>query len=276
MEAKLINLDDFVHSGEGFNGESLNHRTNPAIMAKLYNATADPKSVLNELEFAHKVYDLGIPTPKPGEFITDGNGRYGIMFERIVDKKSFSRACGDDPAGVEGYARRFARLCLILHSTCPPKDTFHNVKDLYRGILDSSTFYTEGEERWLRKIIDETPDRPGAIHGDLQFSNAIMAGGKDYFIDLGDFAYGHPYFDLGMVLFTCLYDNEEFLKECFHMDKSTAAAFWHWFVKEYFGQDADPDAIELELRPYAALKLLIIEKSSGQALPEYHWMIQSI
>ncbi len=275
MEARLINIDEFVHSGEGFNGESLNHRTDPGIMIKLYNAGADRTLVENEVEFAHKVYELGIPTPKPGEFITDGRGRYGIMFERIVGKKSFSRACGDNPAEVEQYARRFARLCRILHSTVTPADSFHDVKELYRSILDESTIYTDSEQRYLRGIIDGTPDCTTAIHGDLQFSNAIMVDGRDYFIDLGDFAYGHPYFDLGMVLFTCIYDDEEFLRETFHMEKDTAKKFWYWFVKEYFGPDADPAQKEQELRPYAALKLLIIERAGG-AIPAYHYLIQQL
>lgn len=94
MEARKIDLNDFVHSGEGANGESLNHRTDSSVMVKLYNAGTPVGKIEAELDFTRKVYSLGIPCPKPGEFVTDGEGRYGIQFQRIVGKKSFSRAVG--------------------------------------------------------------------------------------------------------------------------------------------------------------------------------------
>ena len=41
MEAIKINLEDYIHSGEGANGESFDHRTDPSIMMKLYNPGKD-------------------------------------------------------------------------------------------------------------------------------------------------------------------------------------------------------------------------------------------
>lgn len=273
MEAIKINLEEYEHSGEGANGESLNHRTNPALMVKLYNASADITVIENELKYSGLLFEAGIPTPKPGDFVTDGNGRYGIRFERIVGKKSFSRACGDNPENVEQYARRFAAMCRILHSTKLDKSKFINVKDQYRDYLAHLDCYTPEERAFIEKTIENAPDGDTAIHGDLQFSNAIMVGDKDYFIDLGDSAYGSPLFDLGMVLFTCKYDNVDFLREVFHMEPSTAAEFWHWFVKGYFGEDADPDEMDRKIRPYAALKLLLMERMCG-SLPEYHYLLK--
>lgn len=273
MKAATIDLNDYVHAGEGANGESFNHRTNSRTMLKLFNRDAPVDIIVNELEFSHKVYGTGIPTPKPGELVTDGNGRYGIIFERIEDKISFSRATGDHPEKVEEYARRFARLCLKLHSTHIEKGVFPDIKQMNLELLDKLTVYTEREREILRSYILNAPDGDTAIHGDLQFSNAIMSGDKDYLIDLGDFACGSPLFDLGMVLFTCIYDNHDFIREVFHMEPETAAEFWKHFVHEYFGEDVDPAVKERELRPYAALKLLIIERNAG-AIPEYHRLIQ--
>lgn len=274
MEAKKINLSDYAYTGEGANGESYNHRTDPRIMLKLYNSTAPKEIIYNELELAHKVYNAGIPTPKPGELVKDESGRLGIRFERIADKVSFSRATGDNPDNVEYYARRFARLCKTLHSTHLNRQDFRDIKEYDMDILDSLTFYTDQERAILERYIREAPDGDTAIHGDLQFSNGIMSGDNDYLIDLGDFACGSPLFDLGMVLFTCIYDNHDFMREFFHIEPPTAELFWKYFVKEYFGEDADPAKIEKELRPYAALKLLIIERNNGSPIPEYHWMIQ--
>lgn len=274
MSPILIDTNDYVHSGEGYNGESLYHRTDPNIMLKLYNATAPMEIIENEVELAHKVYNLGIPSPKPGVFVTDGKGRYGIQFERIPDKMSFSRAAGDNPDNVEQYARRFARLCRKLHSTHIPADTFRDIKEYNHHILNKSTLYSDSERALLEKYIDEAPDGDTAIHGDLQFSNAIMSGEDDYLIDLGDFACGSPLFDLGMVLFTCKYEDQDFLHETFHMEQNTADRFWLFFVKEYYGEDADPDRIEMMLRPYAAVKLLIIQRNAGCIIPCYSWLLK--
>lgn len=273
MEAKLINIDDFLHDGEGANGESLIHKTDSSLMLKLYDASKDYGFIVNELDMASKVYSLGVKVPKPGSFVTDGKGRYGILFQRLVGKRSFSRACGQEPERVEEFARRFARLCRDLHSTVVPEGMFRSVKECYLEILDSLDIYTPREREVILKTIAAAPDANTAIHGDLQFSNGLMVGDEDYLIDLGDFAYGAPEFDLGMVLFTCKYDDPEFLQSVFHMKPETASLFWIYFVKEYYGEDADPEQKERELRPYAMLKLLIMEKYAG-LLGKYHWLFE--
>ena len=114
MEARPISLDDFVLSGGGFNGESYNHKSDPLLMLKLY-FPGKIKQPLDEMMLARKVYDMGIPTPEPGEYVVTDDGRYGILFRRIVRKKSFSRATGDNPSNVAKYAAEFAEMCLKLH-----------------------------------------------------------------------------------------------------------------------------------------------------------------
>ena len=126
------------------------------------------------------------------------------------------------------------------------------------------------------KFIRQAPDADTAIHGDLQFSNVIFAGDKRYFIDLGDFCYGHPLFDLGMVYLCSKLSSEDFIRETYHMDKSTAIAFWDAFVPAYFGPDADPQAIEREVRIYAGLKTLIIERDTRCPMPEFRAALEPL
>ena len=95
MEALKIDLNDYVLSGGGANGDSYDHRTDSSVMMKLYNPGKDVQA-LDEMLLARKVFELGIPTPEPGDYVTDGK-RYGIRFHRIVGKKSYSRATGDNP-----------------------------------------------------------------------------------------------------------------------------------------------------------------------------------
>ena len=113
MEPKLIDLNDYERVGEGANGASYNHKTDPNIMLKIYFRNFE--AAATELALAQKVYNMGIPTPEPGDLITDGE-RLGIRFKRLVGKKSYSRACGDNPERTEEYAREFAQLCKKLHA----------------------------------------------------------------------------------------------------------------------------------------------------------------
>lgn len=276
MKAELINLEDYDYSGEGANGASYNHKTDPRFMLKLYNTSKPLDFITSELERAKKVYDLGIPSPKPGVLVTDGE-RYGIRFERILNKRSFSRAVGDDPSdeNIRFRAREFAKMCKLLHGTECPDGMFENVKDVYKRDLKYS-FFSDEEKKKVAEFIDSVPDARTAIHGDLQFSNAITDGTNNYFIDLGDFACGNPLFDLGMVLMCCKYSDDAFIEEVFHMKKATSTKFWEHFVPEYFDGKMTPDQAEKMLRPFAGLKSIIIERDCHQPFPHYRALLDEV
>ena len=275
MDAIKISLNDYVLSGGGFNGESYDHKTDPSVMLKLY-FPGKIQQPLDEMMLARKVYELGIPSPEPGDYVVTEDGRYGIRFHRIIGKKSYSRATGDNPENVEKYAVEFAQMCKLLHSTHVDISQFENVKDRYMRLLEQNPFFTASEKDKLGKFIADVHDEDTAIHGDLQFSNAIFVDDKKYFIDLGDFCYGNHLFDVGMVYLCCCLDGEEFIRETFHMSKALAGKFWEYFAPEYFGKDRPLKDIEEEIRPYAGLKTLIIERDSNCPMPEFRAALTSI
>ena len=80
MKPTRIDLNDYVRTGEGANGASFNHKTDPTVMLKLYFRNGE--GAVRELELAQKVYQIGIPTPEPGDLVTDGE-RIGIRFRRL-------------------------------------------------------------------------------------------------------------------------------------------------------------------------------------------------
>lgn len=276
MEPVLIDINDYVHSGEGANGESFNHRTDPSWMLKLYNASAPYVIVENEYAMASRVYEAGIPTPRPGTFVTDGNGRFGMHFRRFAGKKSFSRAIGDDPSRVEEYARRFAGMCLKLHSTHVDTGVFRSKKESNLQLLAESPFFSAEDKESIAAFIKAVPDTDTAVHGDLQYSNAIMTAEGDFFIDLGDFGYGHPYFDIGQVYLCSCVSNPAFIREVYHMEPETAAEFWKYFVKGYFGEDSDLEEVTRTIRPYAGIMTFIIDRAVGAAMPEFHALLDGI
>ena len=267
-----IDLEDYEYAGEGANGSSYNHKTDPTVMLKLYKPGIRQQP-LDELTLARKVIAAGIPTPEPGDFVTDG-ARFGIRFRRIPGKVSFARAVGDEPARVGEYATLFAKMCRQLHATRVDTHCFENIKDRLLRLLGDNPFFSPEQKASLADFIRNAPDACTAIHGDLHFGNAIFSGSQRYFIDLGDFCYGHPLFDLGMVYLTCKLNEEAFTRDTFHMDNATASAFWDAFVPAYFSPDADPAAIEREVRVYAGLKTLIVERDTQRPMPEFRAMLE--
>ena len=98
-------------------------------------------------------------------------------------------------------------------------------------------------------------------------------------------------FDLGMVYLCCCLNNEEWTMQVNHMSNATAARFWDAFAQEYFlapdcplihfnsgtltfGPGADIAAIEKQVRIYAGLKTLIIERDTHRPMPEFRAMLE--
>ena len=276
MEAALkIKLDDYVLSGGGANGESYDHKNDPAVMLKLYHAGAIQQP-LDEMRLARKVFEMGIPTPEPGEYVVTEDGRYGIRFKRIIGKKSYSRATGDEPEKVAQFAAEFADMCRQLHATHVDTTQFENVKERYYRLLKENPFFTSVQKDRLVRFIADVPDEDTAIHGDLQFSNAIFAGNERYFIDLGDFCWGNHLFDVGMAYLCCYLSEENFIKETFHMPKRLAMQFWDSFAAVYFGKGISLKEVEELIRPYAGLKTLIVERDTHRPMPELRAALSTI
>ncbi len=275
MTPTRIDLNDYERVGEGANGASYNHKTDPDIMLKVYFRNFE--AAAKELELAQKVYRMGIQTPEPGDLITDGE-RMGIRFRRLTGKRSYSRACGDEPERVEEYAREFAQMCKKLHATHVDTTQFESVKDRLYAMLEANPDFTPEQKQKIRDFIAAAPEADTAIHGDLQFSNGIFTEEngvrKSYFIDLGDFCYGYPMFDIGMVYLCCCLNDEAWTMEQYHMSNATAAKFWDFFADEYFGKDADMDEVMKEVRIYAGLKTLIVERDTHCPMPQFRAMLE--
>lgn len=275
MEATKISLNDYVLSGGGANGESYDHITDPDLMLKLY-FPGKIQQPFDEMMLARKVYELGIPTPEPGDYVVTDEGRYGIRFRRIPGKKSYSRATADNPELVGQYAEEFADMCLKLHTIHVDKNKFECVKDRYYRLLTENPFFSTRQKERIGQFISDVPDNNTALHGDLQFSNAIFSGTDRYFIDLGDFCYGYYLFDVGMVYLCCCLSDESFIEETFHMHKQLSIKFWQNFAPAYFGTDRTLRDIEEEIRPFAGLKTLIVERDTNCPMPGLRSALTSI
>lgn len=274
MEALRIDINDYIRSGEGANGASYFHKTDPDRMVKMMNSNVPLGIIEDELHQSMLAYESGIPCPEPGKLVIDQNGCYGIQFKRIRNKISFSRAIGNEPDRVEEYALRFAELCLKLHSTVLDKSKYKSARQIDLDMLEESPFFEPEEKEKFRDFILSVPEANTAVHGDLQYSNALMSSDGDYFIDLGGFSYGHPYFDLGQVLLCCCYSPDDFIREFYHMEPETAREFWKYFVRGYFGEDSDLNAVTAMIRPYSALMTILIDRDTGIRNEGFHKLME--
>lgn len=285
MEILRVNLEDYRKSGAGANGESFDCIADSSVMMKLYNPDYPTETIFSELEVARKVYELGVPSPEPGELVTDGE-RIGIRFRRIVGKRSFSRMLADEPERYDELAREFARCCLKLHSTECPDGVFPDAKPQFQALLDADKYLDARQKAKASAFLQNIPDARTALHGDLHIGNiistlpygALLSQPHDlYFIDLGYFAHGCPLLDLGMMRCICITSDEEFRQKEMHIDASLAAKVWASFVDEYFGGRLSVEEADALILPYQALKCFLVEYNLNGRLPSsYAELVRSV
>jgi uncharacterized protein (TIGR02172 family) len=277
MNTTVINLGDYELSGGGKLGESYTHRSNPEVLLKLYSKQLEALG-LEEHERACKVFRTSIPCPEPGELVRTEDGRLGILYKRIIGKKSYARALSEHPERLEEYAKGFADTCKKLHTLKPEPGMFPSAKEQYKKEIGRNPFLNENERDGLLRFIDGLPDADTCVHGDLHHGNVIFTpDGAQCFIDLSDFCTGTPLFDLGIIMLQTCWLPEETERELYHIGLETSRAFWKAFVPAYFGADASLDEVQAMLQPYAFLRILVTERLTGTPIgrirPPVHKMI---
>lgn len=285
MDIARIDLADYRQSGSGANGASYDCIADSSVMLKLYNTDYPTDTIFSELEVARKVYEMGVPSPEPGELVTDGE-RIGIRFRRITGKRSFSRMLADEPERYDEFAREFARCCLKLHATECPAGIFPDAKPQFQKLLEADVYLSLEQKAQASAFLNRIPDDSTALHGDMHIGNLIstlpygapLSKPHDiYFIDLGYFARGCPLLDLGMMRCICVTSDDEFRQKEMHIDAAMGAKVWASFVDEYFGGRLSVEEADALIIPYQALKCFLIEYNLNGFLPEnYAKLVKSV
>lgn len=261
-EMVLVDMNDYTLSGEGFTAQTYNHKDGDTII-KLYKSFVPAEVPIKERTVAQKILALGIDTPSSGRLVTDGE-RKGVEFQRISPKKSFSRAISQEPERLEEYAVRFAHQCKAFHSIQCDTSFFPNAKDIFYDIVDKSTLYGPEDKKRIKEFIYRTPHATTCIHGDMHIGNIIVtpddgkdwaSGEKEYWIDLADFRYGNPLFDMGMWYFVTHNKVEPMIIDIFHLTCAQMLEVWKIFVREYFPGEKLED-VDNRCKPYAALMMM--------------------
>jgi len=250
-DAKVVNMDEWNLVGGGYQGESYFHKTDPTLILKLFAPDAYFYAVNREFEITNEIAKTGIQTTVAYDLVKHEN-RYGIIYQRILHKRSFCRTIADDPSTVEDMARRFALMAKDLHSRPSQGTSFESTQKIYRELLAGMSDVDPELRKILNDNIDELEkeETETLVHGDFHFGNVITDGKKDYFIDLGAFAYGHPNVDIAMLFFVCLLLPEPYVVREYHITREQALDFWHFFVKYYYDTPKTDEEIAEEVRPY--------------------------
>ena len=271
-----VNMDDYQQTGDGYTALSYSHKDGQQ-MIKLYYDFIPLEVVEREKRIATSALMLGIHTPMAGPIVRDGK-RFGVSFERIANKKSFARAIADNPQKLDYYAVTFAHICKKLHSTECDTAVFPSITDFYRALVARSPYYGDEMKAKILAFVDSVEPHTTCIHGDLHIGNIITNGTDNLLIDMADFSYGNPWFDLGLVNLTANYISDEQISHLYHITKDVYQKFWAIFVREYFGisTDAEVKEIENQLKPFTALKMLHFGELSKHLSDDFRQLIETV
>ena len=254
-EFERINLDDYIQTGEGGTALTYNHKDGKTL-AKLFMPSLAADTAVREFRINQVVYESGLPTPKPIRLITDGT-RFGAEYELIQPKRSFTRIISQEPDQLVPLSERFAVLAKQIHQTPADTTRLPDMRELVGTWIDRLENLPNDYKERLHRFIDTVPSTPTCLHGDLHIGNIITDGSRDLWIDVGDFAYGAPQWDLGMMFYTANCISAERADSIFHLDNDMLRAHWKAFAPVYYGTD-DEKVLEAEVKklyPFIATKI---------------------
>ena len=252
---QTINLDDYIQTGEG--GTALTYtRKDGLSLAKLYQSNFEADRAKAEFLTARTVFQLGIPSPEPYRLVADGQ-RNGAEYELIKNKRSYTRIISQEPERLEEISLKFAHMARELHA----KQADTTLLDSYKQRMER--FYREKnqvpedyKERAL-EFLKTVPDTQRCVHGDLHIGNIITDGERDLWIDVGEFAYGAPEWDLALLWTMCHNMPADRVYHIFHITHEQMITHWDIFFPAYLGT-SDPQTIDKatkRLLPYYAAKV---------------------
>jgi len=257
-ELQRINLDDYVQTGEGGTALTYNHKDGKTL-AKLFMPSMAADTAVREFHINQVVYESGLPTPKPIRLITDGT-RFGAEYELINNKRSFTRIISQEPDQLVPLSERFAVLAKQIHQTPADTTRLPDMRELVSTWVDRREQLPDTYKARIHRFLDTVPSTPTCLHGDLHIGNIITDGSRDLWIDVGDFAYGVPQWDLGMMYYSSNFMSEERCDNIFHLNNATLKEHWKAFASVYFGTDSQEelDAEVKKLHPFIAAKVTFL------------------
>lgn len=249
-----INLDEYTRSGEG--GTAVTYtRKDGNSLAKLYNPGFEADNAEKEYLTARAVFEMGVPTPEPYRLVTDGQ-RHGAEYELIKDKRSFARIISEQPDRLQEISLSFAGMAKKLHQMPADTNRIPDIKDVLRQFYTEKNCVPEEYKQRALHFLEISPEGNTCIHGDLHIGNIITDGKRSLWIDIGQFGFGVPEWDLGWMWTICHNLDEKRADFLLHLTPEALVNHWNIFISAYLGT-TNPQEIESFTRrilPFYAVK----------------------
>ena len=230
-------------------------------MLKLIKSGRNKDDFITEYENSRKIASVGFKTPAAIEMVEEPqSGRLGIIYEKVQEKVSFTRMIHDNPSDLPRIAQIHAEEAKKFHGiNCDPSQ-FLCYKDSIREAIPR-LFTFRKYKVILKAALELVPDSHGCLQHDFQPGNIVHSNktGENYWIDMGDFGYGHYLFDIAILyMFTQILCKKKGLQQIFHMTEQQLRDYWVEFTAAYFGRAIQPDEMfGKKIRLYLALALTI-------------------
>ena len=252
---ETIDLNEYVQTGEGGTAVTYSHKTRN-VLAKLYNPGFEANVAKEEFLTARIVFELGVPTPEPYRLITDGE-RIGTEYELIKHKRSFTRIISEEPSRLEEISVEFAHMAKQLHAMKADTARMHSFAQILKRFYTEKNLVPDYFKQRALGFLDKVEDVPTCLHGDLHIGNIITDGKRTLWIDVGQFCYGVPEWDLGIMWSICNRMRAEMADNLFHLTPDTLKAHWKIFLAAYLGTDDSMAIAEFikRIQPYYAVKV---------------------
>ena len=154
LNAKTVNLQEWEAFGGGGFGTSYYHKTDDSVILKLNKTSISEDAARKEFLRSKAVYDMGVPSAEPLEYVTDGQ-RYGMIVERIQGKESFGRIIADHPERLEELACMTADYAKALHRMPCDTEVFDSVPLRLRSMIAVCKGIPDNIKNRLLGYIDE-------------------------------------------------------------------------------------------------------------------------
>lgn len=197
---RQISTDHCIPVGSG--RSSTVYRLDPETIVKKYDPHVPPERIRQEMELSGKAFAAGIPTAIPFDMVR-ADDSYGIVFEHIAPADTVGHTISAHPERFDELAREFTVTMKQIHSKgIQEKDGFPSVRDRWMNWAEGmAPYYSEEENEFLAGMVRQVPERRTMVHCDFHENNVLVRGDTLILIDMADFGYGHPVFDLACLAF---------------------------------------------------------------------------
>lgn len=271
---KYIDVDNLELLGVGMYG--FVYRIDEDYILKVFKDQFSKEYLEKKILALKHAFLEGIPTILSFEVVETRKG-LGVIYE-LLDSECLSTIIHKNPAMMDKYAKKFVDVAKQFATVKLQEGVLTQYKTVIKDELNTvRDLITSEEYEILLKYLDAVPDRSTVIHGDCQPSNIMMLREELIFIDMDDFACGHPIWDVAVMyrsyqlmanpeksdadkfLVGKPYGSyEEFYSKIHKMDIIEAGRLWNLYFKYYFDgyTEQEQNAI-LELIEFYAQFIII-------------------